>query len=146
MEVSPFWNFTDKPSSIARKPYNRVGKSSNSPTEVNTEPSMIPIGGTKKPPIIRPTDTKKQTENVMRDSSFVFGSSAFSLFRTLAIRLFIIFLFTGCNVQPFHISPIFLFWVYSNTKSHHRYPLVPVVANTNKLKFIHFKNPSLKLL
>jgi hypothetical protein len=39
---------------------------------------MTPIGGTKKPPTINPTDTKKQIANVMRDRRKVRGSSAFS--------------------------------------------------------------------
>jgi hypothetical protein len=43
---------------------------------------MTPIGGTKKPPTISPTDTKKHTANVMRDIRNVRGSSAFSLLKT----------------------------------------------------------------
>ena len=67
MLESPFWNFTVRPSSTARNPYSSAGKTSSSPTAVRQEPSMTPIGGTKKPPTIRPTDTKKQIANVMRD-------------------------------------------------------------------------------
>ena len=65
MEVSPFWNFIFVPNSNALKAYRSVGNSINSPTAVKTEPSMMPIGGTKKPPTISPTDTKKQIMNVI---------------------------------------------------------------------------------
>ena len=49
---------------------------------------MTPIGGTKKPPHIRPTDTKKQIANVMRDIRNVRGSSALSDFRVFEISIF----------------------------------------------------------
>ena len=49
---------------------------------------MTPIGGTKKPPTIRPTDTKKQIANVMRDIRNVRGSSALSDFRVFEISIF----------------------------------------------------------
>ena len=97
--VSPFWNFTDNPSSIARYAYRSVGKSNNSPTAVKHEPSIMPIGGTKKPPTISPTDTKKQMANVMRDMRNVRGSSAFSFLITLAVRVIIVFLFGHFAIQ-----------------------------------------------
>ena len=99
--VSPFWNFTDNPSSIARYAYRSVGKSNNSPTAVKHEPSIMPIGGTKKPPTISPTETKKQMANVMRDMRNVRGSSAFSFLITLAVLVIIVFFFSG--ILPFRV-------------------------------------------
>ena len=52
---------------------------------------MMPIGGTKKPPIISPTETKKQIANVMRHIKYVRGSSAFSLL--IAFTAFVIFIY-----------------------------------------------------
>ena len=54
---------------------------------------MTPIGGTKKPPTIRPTETKKQMANVMRDMRNVRGSSAFSFFTARLAVIFIFFRF-----------------------------------------------------
>ena len=50
---------------------------------------MTPIGGTKKPPTIRPTETKKQIANVMRDIKNVRGSSALSDFKALLISIIV---------------------------------------------------------
>ena len=95
MVVSPFWNFTPSPSSMARNPYRRVGNRSNSPTAVRMEPSMTPIGGTKKPPTISPTDTKKQIANVPRLSQCWRVSSAcffsLSFIRAIIVMPFLAF-------------------------------------------------------
>ena len=45
-------------------------------------------------PVTNVTETKKQTANVIRDSRYVLGSSAFSFFKTRAILLFIFLFFT----------------------------------------------------
>ena len=107
--VSPFWNFTDNPSSIARYAYRSVGKSNNSPTAVKHEPSIMPIGGTKKPPTISPTETKKQMANVMRDMRNVRGSSAFSFLITLAVRVIIVFSFRAFCLSGFTTFVWFVF-------------------------------------
>ena len=41
------------------------------PTAVNTEPSMMPIGGTQKPATIRPILTIKQIQNGMVRFAFI---------------------------------------------------------------------------
>ena len=41
-----------------------TAKPNNSPTPVSTDPSITPIGGTKKPPIINPIDTPRHTAKV----------------------------------------------------------------------------------
>lgn len=47
-----------------------VAKASNSPTAVITEPSIIPRGGTKKPPTIIPALTKRHIRNAILEKRF----------------------------------------------------------------------------
>ena len=61
-EVSPFWIFTDRPAAMASGSFSMKEKRIRRPTAVRTDPSMLPMGGQKKPPTIR----RMLTTRVMR--------------------------------------------------------------------------------
>lgn len=62
-EILPFEIFADFPLSIAATICAKEANANNSPTAINTLPSIIHNGGVRNEPIIRETETNKQIRN-----------------------------------------------------------------------------------
>ena len=94
IDVSPCVTFASIPRSTASHAANNAANANNSPTAANTEPSMIPIGGTKHDPIISRVEIAVNTAAIILAlAHFVLFSSIWVIVNNMQISR------TSCYLQ-----------------------------------------------